>query len=82
MISEVCHQNNILRFAKVKTRVDVEKVIYQHKVDYIVVRMSSEHEKQERFATVFWQLLGTIWGNMDKNCKIVEYDYEIHTKNQ
>ncbi|WP_278336369.1 hypothetical protein [Enterocloster clostridioformis] len=44
--------------------------------------MSSEHEKQERFATVFWQLLGTIWGKMDKNCKIVEYDYEIHTKNQ
>ena len=60
----------------------MEKVIYQHKVDYIVVRMSSEHEKQERFATGFWQLLGTIWGNMDKNCKIVEYDYEIHTKNQ
>ena len=57
----------------------MEKVIYQHKVDYIVVRMSSEHEKQERFATVFWQLLGTIWGKMDKNCKIVEYDYEIRS---
>ena len=54
MISEVCHQNNILRFAKIKTRVDVEKVIYQHKVDYIVVRMSSEHEIPGGFAPIFY----------------------------
>ena len=54
----------------------MEQVIYQHKVDYIV-----EEVNQEDLQLFSGSFLGTIWGNMDKNCKIVEYDYEMY-KNQ